>query len=422
MGEFYQNLALEEGNAHLGTTMGVYRLKVTGLTGASSFTQCIPYNVTAAALSAVLDALPIIANRGGTTVRRYGQPNSYNYRFGYTYRIEMDSVTTQYFQHGPLTIALDCYGVGACNCADTKVQLVDSTGIPECPVNTSYSLLDPTTCIIPPTITVARISTLSHTTTSGAGTIEVQEGVHRFPPVSACTLAVTHGTGVGASDLIDWTSVAVNGDGRLVLAGTSWDSWDSSYLLYAPEWTTGRGFIKTLATAPPFNMFAQNVLVGGSGSVLSSCTKSNMTWQNSTWAGGIIGGRSTVTLTQHMLASDSNKSLRYGLTLIIAENATIEWISGNVSLADGANIIIEGKLLINTESTGVPIFVGEAQLLQVGPTDTVGQLLLIQAQGRSWHSYYGDELPSDLRGGWYQNPLCGDKCLNTNQLIVRVQA
>jgi hypothetical protein len=368
----------------------------------------------------ILNELPIVRDRGGTTVRRYGLANASEYRFGYTYRIELDSVTTPYYATGALNMGIACYGLkDDCGCAETEVRLLDETGMLECPVGTNDSPVRPGSCVIDPLITFSRISALSHTATAGDGAMEIQEGVHRLPPISACTLAVSSGTGVGASDEIDWYGISVTNRGRLVLTGTSWTSWDASYLLYAPEWTTARGFVRKLAAASPFNMVSKYFYLDGLGSVLSACPTANMTWTNGTWAGGIIGGRSTLNMIGNMAASGSNKALRYGLTLVVANNATMYWTSGNISLADGADIIVEGTLIADTAGDDVPIFVGEAQLLEYQEGDEIGQQLLYMQPTREWHSYYGDELESELRGGWYQNPLCGDQCLATNHLIVR---
>jgi hypothetical protein len=68
------------------------------------------------------------------------------------------------------------------------------------------------------------------------------------------------------------------------------------------------------------------------------------------------------------------------------------------------------------------VFIGEAHLLFAPSGDVAAQSLLEEASGRDFHAYYGDELPAELRGGWYQDPLCGDRCAMTNQLLVREMA
>lgn len=84
-----------------------------------------------------------------------------------------------------------------------------------------------------------------------------------------------------------------------------------------------------------------------------------------------------------MLASGSNKSLRYSILLVITPSATLQWTQGNISLGDGANIYLEGILIIDTTATNIEVFVGEAQLLQ--SPNSLMDSLLYQESGRNWH-------------------------------------
>jgi len=371
-------------------------------------------------MKAALDVLPVVIRRGKSTVRRYGSHLDRRFQFGYTYRIEFDSPATTDFDHGPLTLGFDCYGrSSSCGCSDTKVIAIDSTGMPLCPLGYQFSLIDPSACVIPPVIATDRLSQLSYMQNYGAGYIEVLAGVHRFPPRSHCQIVVKKGTAVVSADSIDWLSIQISGSARLVAAGSGWTSWDSSYLIYAPDWTQHRGLDFMLDTAPGFNMHVGSVLIQDMGSVLSSCPSSNMTWLSAVWSGGIIGGRSTVYIEDALTADGADKQLRYGLLLFIKSTATLMWTSGNLSFSDGADIVVEGTVVIDTSETGTQVFAGMAQLLEAPSRDVVAKLLLRQAPGRSWHSYYGDELVSELRGGWYRNPLCGPRCLRTNHFIVK---
>lgn len=402
---------------------GVYRLKVSQLIPGSSRTtsnqtQCIPYNATIAELTSLLDALPLIKNRGGVTVRRYGSKDSSRYGFGYTYRIEMDAPRTDTYPLGPLTLDFSCYGIDSCQCGETKVPLKDENGNNQCPVDVGkIAAADANACVYPPQIVMTRISTMDFTNTSGTGTLSISNGAHRLPPVSKVTIEASAGTGIVAADEIDWFGLSSVMVGRLVLAGTGWWGWDAANVLYAEDWTTERGLVRALAQAPPFTMNAQHFYLDGYGSILSACPTSNMTWTEGDWAGGFIGGRSTLFITDTMNALGSNKALRFGLTLYIKDTAVLNWYTGNISLADGADIFIEGVLQINATQT--PVFIGEAQLLQAPADDEIAVELLDMAGGRDYHSYYGDELVAELRGGWYQNPLCGDQCFDTNQILVR---
>jgi len=416
VGEWSDNLAQEELNEHSGVQIGVYRIALSALGASGAPTQttsCIPYNATETTMKNILDALGLVQERGLTTVRRYGG-DSAKYQFGYTYRIEMDATPTTSFSDGPLTAVISCYGLD-CSCAETMVQLIDATGMPSCPKGADYSLADPLSCVVTPIITIAQLSTLSHTATAGEGVISVSAGVHRLPPVSALTLAVTAGVGVAAADTLTWYGLSVGGVGRMIIAGTGWLAWDASDLLYTPDWTYEREF-SYLDFAPPFSLSSTYFDIGGNGAFLASCPHSNISWDTGTWSGGVIGGRATFFLAGVMDAGGSNKALRHAATLFVSEGAVIDWTSGNLSLANGADLIIEGTLRVNT-SDRAPVFVGMAQLLQA--PDTAGQALLYQTPGRNWNDYFGDELDAELRTGWYRNPLCGGECLDTNHLTVQ---
>lgn len=217
-------------------------------------------------------------------------------------------------------------------------------------------------------------------------------------------------------DIIRWYGFRAGGVGSLIFSGRGWSGWDSTYLLYAPVWTEKRAILTVLNRAPAFDMSAEYFLLDGVGTVLSSCPHSNLTWNTGTWNGGIIGGRSVVLLTGTLWANGPGKSLRYGMTLFVTDQAQLIWSTGNISLADGADIIIEGSLVVYGNESAV--FIGQAQLLDA---DTeIGLGLLDMAVARNWHDYFDQNLPAELKYGWYQNPLCGDQCLVTNEL--RIQA
>ena len=72
---------------------------------------------------------------------------------------------------------------------------------------------------------------------------------------------------------------------------------------------------------------------------------SQVTWGSGIWNGGIIGGRSTFYITESMILSGTGKTLRYACRLHVLDTAIIELTSGNVSLSDGANVVIDGGFL-----------------------------------------------------------------------------
>jgi len=404
---------------------GVYRLvisdyilKNSALVHRVNITDCIPYNATAEGLATYLSALPIVQSRGGVTVRRYGNALDKLFNYGFTFRIDFDAPTDKFFDSGPLTLNVFCYGISPlCGCADVKVTLSDASNMLDCPLrlNARSSGVNPLACVIPPNITVNRITTLSYAQTSGSGNISIVGGVHRLPPRLQVPISIIGGRGIVAADIIVWPALTALGVGTFVFAGTSWWSWDSANALFMAEWEYRRGFVIELSRVPAFNMKLDSFLIGEAGSVFSASPSSNMTWGSGYWTGGSIGGRMTIFVQQSMTMSGSNKALRYACTMWFNDTATLTWTGGNVSLGDGANIILEGIFLVNI--VGTRQYFGEALLLSSdNPND---QLLLSRQQGRNWHGYFDMSLPAELRGGWYENPLCGDKCLDTDQFTVR---
>lgn len=407
---------------------GVYRLIVSDniLINATSsidrfnITTCIPYNATAQELASILSLLPIVQSRGGVTVRRYGNSQDKLFAYGFTFRIEFDSPTDFLFNSGPASISVYCFGINdPCNCADVKVTIFDSSGMPNCPVKTNgrSSGVNPKACVIPPEITVTRITTLSYTKTGGKGWIRITNGVHRLPPRSHVGIGITGGRGIVGANDINWPSLSALGTGTFVFAGTSWLSWDSANVLFMEEWEFKRGFVQQLSHVPAFEMNLQSFEIGEAASLYSASPSSNMTWISGTWTGGAIGGRMTIHIIENMTLSGANKGLRYACTLWFSDTATLIWSEGNVSLSDGANIILEGTFLVNV--VGERQYFGEALLLSAPSDNSNGLTLLSRQPGRNWHGYFDANIPAELRGGWYQNPLCGGKCLDTNQFTVR---
>merc|ERR1712137_983259 len=86
------------------------------------------------------------------------------------------------------------------------------------------------------------------------------------------------GSTIVSADVIEWKAISAKNIGRIIIAGVGWLAWDSSYVLYLPDWEYGRGFVSDLATAPPFTMYAGQFLIQDSASILSSCPHSNITW------------------------------------------------------------------------------------------------------------------------------------------------
>jgi hypothetical protein len=402
-------------SAHSINGNGVYRLSVT-MGSTVQQTQCISYTATAEELALILMNVSIIQQRGGVTVRRYGNGQDPTFGFGYTYRIEMDAPSTSSFASGPVTIALKCQStVSNCKCGQTVVNLTDSTGARRvCPASGRIATFNSQGCAIPPNITVTRIDSLGYTQLSGVGTIVIDGGYHRLPPVVTknVTLETRSGTSVVSADVITWQHLRATNIGRFIFAGKGWVGWKNAVDLFADPTMDERGMLSYLNSAPPFAMTLKTFYLDELGAVFTVCPGSTLNWHQGTWAGGMIGGRATLSITNSLVATGTGKALRYAMTMIVNSGATFTWLAGNISLANGANITVYGTLAIN--SLNGEQFIGEAQLL--GGATSAARALLMQEPQLQWHGYFDDTLPDELRGGWYQNPLCAGKCLNTNQL------
>jgi hypothetical protein len=413
IGEYYrQNISAEVLNEYTMMSRGVFRLHVS-TTNSSIVSKCIPYNATAQQLHDILSILPLINSRGGLTVRRYGA-DSLIYAFGYTYRIEFDAPSTSHFASGPLSVSLSCYG-SSCGCAETKVSISDPTGLSLCPQPANYSHVESGSCVIPPILTVTRLSTMSFLHTSGSGVIAVTAGVHRFLPNTNVAVVIRAGNVVVSADDMNWFSLAVTGTGYLNLAGTGWAGWDSSYLLFAPDWEDRRGLVSVLSKAPVFKMSCGDVMVSGGGRIFTSGPGAQLFWLRASWNGGVLGGLADIFVSQYISFAGELKSLRYGITLHINDSASAVWTGGNISLSNGAHVLVRGTFNVSNILKDVAIAIGEAHLL----TSTTVTTLLNEEPGRNWQSYFDSTLIAELRPGYYLNPLCLDKCLLINELVVQ---
>lgn len=401
-------------NEAAGLQKGVYRLKI----GTTESANCIGYHASAADMAKELNTILAVQQRGGVTVRRYGDGSDASFSYGYTYRIEMDAPPTTAFALGPLDLTVSCYGISQCRCAETKVPLVDETGQRMCNRREgNSSRVDANACVTPPLIIASRISQLSYMKSSGSGSLIIADGTHRLPPKSGIIISsAIQGTGMVGADVIDWGGIAVDGKGSIICTGTGWLGWDSSTSLWSPEWADYRGKVSLLEKSPGFNMKVGKFIIAGLGRVLTASPHSNMSWETGFWNGGIIGGRSRLSITKSLTADQTNKALRYGITLYIAKGAVFVWNHGNISLANGAQIIVDGNFTVNTVGS-VTQHLGMANLLSA--PDKNGQELLEIEPTDNWHGYFGNELALELRGGSYPNPLCGEQCERTNVLLFR---
>jgi hypothetical protein len=360
-----------------------------------------------------------VNRNGGVVVRRYGNHNSNRFQFGYTYRIEMNQPSTSVFSNGSVSLQLDCYGL-ACGCAEALVPLLDMSGLPNCPNHHNFSIVNSSTCNVPPTITVSRISTLAYTRIIGAGVIEFRGGSHRLPPRTNSTISIAgSATGILAANTAIWEGLQAKDYGQLIITGLGWKGWDNAVLLYAPHWTDERGLSDVFDNVPTCTLRVNSYFLSGLGSVLVASPDSQLIWQRGAWNGGIIGGLAYLNIVQMLMMDGSGRSLKYGMTLTLTPTARGFWKSGNISLANGAQMIVQGVLTIDnanqTSTLQYPMTMGEARFLQ---SITDPPVLLQEEGGRNWQSYFSLSIPAELRPGWYINPLCDDRCQNTNLLII----
>eukprot|EP00981_Chlorochromonas_danica_P009021 scaffold2421_cov171-Ochromonas_danica.AAC.11 len=379
--------------------IGVYRLLVNSSRW-SSRTECIPYNATATELASFLNALPIASAYGGIVIRRYGSQWEQQYGYGFTYRIELPQVTTSMMASGPVSMAIACYGM------------------PACPVGLNYSVANSEVCNVSPKIHVSRMSTLAYTNTTGSGDIVLSSGSHRLPAISYLPLVVNGvATGIVAADVIRWLSFQTSQYGQLIITSLGWPGWDSATLLYAPFWTDQRGLVSYLKyNVSACYFYAHSFIIDDLSAVLVAAPSSSLVWYGGNWNGGIIGGLANLTIQHSLVLDGTGKSIQHGLYVVLASTAIAYWYEGNISLANGARMIIEGNFTIDNRyivnSLSYPMAIGEAEYLN--SSSSSASILLKVDDDFNWQSYFDSSLVSALRPGWYTNPLCEDECNRTN--------
>lgn len=391
------------------SALGVYKIAISDVRGLRQITQCLPYNLSAIQMASALNALPLIAARGGVTVRRYGNQSDVASSYGFTYRIEVDAVSTALFAAGRLTAAIQCYGMQCGDCYETEVAF-EPAHAPYCLTGANFSTTNPNTCVMTPSLSVTALSVQSYCNYTGKGTLELTSSRHRLPPITTSTIAVSSGIGVVAADVVEWSKFQGVSEGILVVAGAGWEGWQSSSLLYAPSWTLDRGLVSVLLQAPTCVISITTFTVQDNAAVLTSAPSSNFTVQSLQWAGGVIGGLGTTSVQSSLVMSGASKFLSYGMHLVLAASASADWGQGNFYLGNGANVTVLGDWRISNYGAKITVYQApqSADAALLNPFE--------DTQGRSWGSYYSDALTSELRPGWYLNPLCGDYCLTSSQM------
>lgn len=421
IGEYFMDKTAEFANRSIST--GVYRLQVTDVSGNTQVTHCISYNATADELAYKLNSLNIISSRGGVTVRRYGDGGSH-YRFGYKHRIELDAIKSSLIDQGRVSIDVNCISTGAstyvgCGCGVTKVPLIDKAGTPNCPRVGNSSNIDPTACAFPPTITVTRVTSLNYLRTSSGngGGIAITNGTHRLPFIINTKISIQGNTvAVIAADTSSIANLWISAYGTLVVGGVGWPGYDSAFLLYEPVWTTRRG-LASLNSAPAFALTISTYNLSDYSNLLCAGTGATVSLGTGSWSGGSIGGRATLSVSGVLTSTGSMRVLRYAATLVILSGSQLTWLSGDIGLSDGAQVVLAGSLIIGTVSN----YFGNTSLIRMHrrsySADEITYLLPVSS-GRNWHGYFDLTLPRELRTGWYLEPLCGSACLIISEITV----
>jgi hypothetical protein len=409
---------------------GVYKIAVTDSLGNRQLTQCLPYNTTIEQMTLALNSLSLVKQRGGVTVRNYGNQGSALFSYGYTYHIEMDSVSTTEFQFGPLIPSIACYGKDcekelgqeACFVTEVVIPLHHSD---YCIHDADFSLSHSDTCVIPPILSISPLSSLSYCNYTGDGVLQFVDSRHRLPPITDGTVSLAaNAVGILAADTIYWNQYQGYDASHLIITGTGWKGWESSYLLYSPSWKLERGYSNELLSSSfSSKMMLNSFSLQDSSSFLIAAPNSTLIIQeSSSWNGGTIGGLGTMLINKGIILKGIAKFLSYGLQLIIARTATVDWSIGDLYLGNGANITVFGKWIISSTSSSV-IAINQAPFpsINTSPTELIpfthDPLLNEVTTDRSGQSYYSTSLSSELQPGWYLNPLCGEYCLTLSQMV-----
>ena len=196
-----------------------------------------------------------------------------------------------------------------------------------------------------------------------------------------------------------------------------WKAWDNSYLLYNPEDTEKRSWPDLLAVSSFVLSISQSLRMEGLSSVQISSPYSLINIQGPTnyWSGGIIRGIGRVSVTSSLIANGQYKSLQDAVVLYLSPAATLSVMEGNISMANGASIEIDGTLKIDSSTASNRVYIGQSQLLGIS-----NQLLTANPEyksvlsiypARNWNGYFDNSIPLSEASGWYVNPECHPNCL-----------
>lgn len=256
----------------------------------------------------------------------------------------------------------------------------------------------------------------------------VSAGNHRLPPITTLSISVTGGRAICAADQITWASVALSNTGTLVLASTGWLAWDNSYLLYDASDVMERKS-HDLFSVPSYqaNITTSFQLSDFASFLLSSPhSKVNIMGSSNSWMGGIIRGMCIVSVYESISVGGIFKSLQDVVQLYIAPKAKMTVTGANISMANGATIVVDGILKFTEATRDDPVYIGQSQLLGIPKLYLIENpsflSLLNIYPARNWNGYFDHTLPQDESTGWYPNPECQDECLTQPNIYIRKKA
>ena len=256
----------------------------------------------------------------------------------------------------------------------------------------------------------------------------ISDGIHRLPPITTLSIGVSGGRGICGANFILWTSVSLTNNGVLVLSSTGWPAWDNSYLLYERADTTERKW-PGLFTVPSFtaNITASFTMSDFTSLLLSSpYSYVNIVGLRNSWLGGIIRGMSVVSVYTSIKVGGIFKSLQDVVQLYIGSKATMTVTGANISMSNGAKVVIDGTLQFTNATASNPVYIGQAQLLGI-PDTFINQnpefvSLLNIYPSINWNGYFDHSVPQEESSGWYPNPECQTSCLTQPNIYVRKRA
>jgi hypothetical protein len=117
---------------------------------------------------------------------------------------------------------------------------------------------------------------------------------------------------------------------------------------------------------------------------------------------------------------NAKQALREDCTLVLDEGALMTWRNGDVTFANGADLVVRGTL--ETDNNGTTGHFGQAQLIAPSASALADPRLMVPyriLRYLSTSTYYKPGMDIELAPMDYINPLCGGACRDTSQVYIR---